>query len=80
MSITINGIRLTAITIPDQSKEDRKIQGSYVLISSDDKILATQPFNTYSAMDVSPSPATIQAQNAFLASLKADISALLGLS
>lgn len=77
--LTIRGIRLDAINIPKPDDDGRrKVSGQYALISTAEKVLATQPFNTYGGIDITPSPATIQALDRFLALFSADVSMMLG--
>lgn len=76
MSVGLRGIRVARVSI---DKED-KISGAYELVSTADKVLATQPFGDgYGTMEISTSPATAQALSALKASIQADISALIGL-
>jgi len=74
MGIAIQGIKIETLTLNGSNPT-----GSYALIGSTGKTLATQPFNTYGGIEISISPATSKAIDAMLASIKADICALIGL-
>lgn len=77
--ITIRGIRLKQITITP-AEDDGKIQCSYQLISSADKVLAEQTIGSYGAsLKVAPSPATIKALEAFTTAYRNDVNMVLGL-
>jgi hypothetical protein len=80
MAIGIRGIRLDVLTVnlkPDDSEE--KVSGTYSLISTADKVLAQQSFNSYNGLKMPLSPGTHKALTAFIELYKADINAVLGL-
>jgi hypothetical protein len=79
MGITVRGIRLDDLRFGRDSKGAAKVNGKYALISTADKVLATQPFNEYGGIDVALSPATVAAMDAFERALKADVHAVIGL-
>lgn len=80
MSISIRGIRINQLTISRSGEDGQlKVSGQYQLISTADRVLATQGFNNYNDSKVDTSPATKVALDAFVASLKSDINAILGL-
>lgn len=59
MEFGIKEIRLKSLSLDNESKS--KLTGSYEVISTNDKVLATQPFNTYGGIDVAFSPAVLEA-------------------
>lgn len=81
MPIGIKGIRINSLEIKCQAADDgeEKLSGNYSLISTTDKVLANQAFNSYGAMKLLPSPQTSKLLDDFIASYKADINAVLGL-
>ena len=80
MDITLKGIRIINLTVnTDKEEPTERIEGSYGLIASNDKVLAKQAFNGYNDIKVSMSPATSKALDAFLAAYKSDINAVIGL-
>lgn len=78
MGIGIRGIKVTSVSIDLKGDED-KIQGNYALMSTNDKVLATQSFNGYSDIKIAFSAETLKAFNTFLAGVKNDINNVLGL-
>ncbi len=81
MPITIRGIRFKTVLItphPDDAGED-KVQATYQLISSADKVLAEQSVGSYNGMKVGLSPATCKALDEFLKCYRADVNMTLGL-
>lgn len=79
MGIVIRGIRLEALSFGRDDKGKPKVSGNYVLVSTTDKVLATQPFNQYGGIDVSLSPDSIKAMDVLEASIKRDVHAMIGL-
>lgn len=79
MAIGLRGIRLKNCTIAPDDKGENKVSGSYDLMSTTDKVLASQAFNCYGSMSITPSSDTMKALNAFFASLQNDITITLGL-
>lgn len=73
--ISIQGIRVKSLSI----KNGEKVSGTYELVSTADKVLATQAFNQYGELDVSLSPATQKALDQLLAAIKSDLNIILGL-
>ena len=74
--IILQGIRLKTITI---EPETDKVTGTYELISSTDKVLATQDFNGYSSPKVPLSHPSTELLHLFLVKLKSDVQMALGL-
>lgn len=79
MAIGIKGVRIKAMQFGRDDKGMPKITGQYELVGTNDRVLATQTFNQYGGMDISHSPACVQAIDALSRGVEADISALLGL-
>ena len=50
--ISIKGVRVEKVEIERDEKGGVKVQGSYSIISSGDKVIATQTFNGYSSIKV----------------------------
>lgn len=59
MEFGIKEIRLKSLALDEEG--GKKLTGSYEVISTNNKILATQPFNTYGGIDVAFSPAVLEA-------------------
>lgn len=77
--ITIKGINLKSFSV-SKEEEGQKISLIYQLISSTDKILATQSMgNGYGETPISLSPDCQLALNKFIAFLKEDLNKLLGI-
>jgi hypothetical protein len=79
MAITIKGIRLESVEVKRSEEAMPSMEASYSLMSSVDKVLATQNVGGYSGLKLTPSPDTIKALNTFLASYRQDITTVLGL-
>lgn len=78
MSITIRGIRIESLNL-GKTEGKQRLSGSYSLVSSDDKVLATQPFNQgYGGMEIAPSPATLIALDGLCKSFQNDVCAHIG--
>lgn len=77
--ISVKGIRIESVSL-NKEADAWKIKGDYSLMSSTDKVLAKQAVNGYNEVAVNPSPKTIAALDALLASFKDDISTVLGLN
>ncbi len=77
--ITIQGIKIDNINITKDSDGKEKITGIYKLISSEDKVLAKQGFNTYSDIEISWTASTIDALNEFMKKVKDDVKLTLGI-
>lgn len=79
MGAMIKELTLENISITKDNEGNRKIEGDYKLISSNDTVLAKQGFNGYNDIKVSFSAETLAALNAFLVGAKKEISlAVLG--
>ena len=81
MPITIKGIRVQEVSIKTAPQEDGTsgITSSYALLSSEDKILATQDVGGYNGMKLTPCPDTMAALNNFIKLYKRDLNSMLGL-
>ena len=80
MAIGLKGVRLKGLQFGRDDKGVPKVGGTYELLATNDRVLATQQFNTgYGSMEIAPSPATVAAADALAASVQADVSALMGL-
>ncbi len=78
MSIGIKGLRIDNVAIA--SKEGgNEISGNYSIISTTDKIIAKQGFNSYDEVKITMSQETKTALNTFLAALKKDAETTTGL-
>lgn len=81
MAITIKGIRVDAVDIKlnvESGGVDIE-NAAYSLISSTDHVLAKQTIGGYGGLALKPSPETRKAMDAFMASYKRDVVAVLGL-
>ena len=74
MGLGIKEIVVDSLSIDKDTEGNRKVEGYYKIISSNDTILAKQSFNGYSDIKVNFSPETLTALNAFLAGAKKDVS------
>lgn len=79
MPITLLGARLTNCSIGQKEEGGPQVSGTYSLLSSAGKVVATQAFNSYSEIKVPFSPSTLNALSVFLASAEKDINAHIGL-
>lgn len=80
MPITIKGIRIKSLTISTKNDEGESgVSSSYELLSSEDKVLATQEIGGYNGLKVQPAADTIGKLNDFIKSYKRDINTILGL-
>lgn len=80
MALNVRSVRVDGITI--EKGDDtvrRKISGGYSLMSDVDSVIAKQRFNGYDELKVEPSTRTLNALEAFIVSLRQDISALVGI-
>ena len=77
--IGLRGIRLDKVEV-DIKGGEIKTSGKYSLVSTTDKVLATQGFNSYSDIIVELSADTHKALGAFLSALKLDVDRVLGLN
>ena len=73
----LKGITIKKINI-EVKQEGDDIQGSYALMSDNDKVLAKQSFNGYADIKVTFSSDTMKKYNEFMAGVKQDINAVLG--
>ena len=80
MAVTIQGVRLGSLEISKDDKGQRKITGSYELMSNQDVVLAKQNFNGYSDVKVAFSAETLKHLNNFVSGAKADVKGVLGLT
>ena len=79
--LSIDRVRLDSVTVkPDATGKQTapEVEGSYSLISNKDTILATNTFNGYNSMKISPSPETAELLHKLLASLAKDLERVLG--
>jgi hypothetical protein len=77
---TIKGIRIESLTIKTASEDGLgEISSEYVLVSSEDKVLAKQNIGGYNGMKVLPAADTVGALNTFLKLYKRDVNTVLGL-
>ena len=79
MAIGIAGVRLRDISIGVRDNGETIVSGTYELVSTADKVLATQTFNQYGSMTVAWSPDTIRAADALRAACKKDIETMIGI-
>lgn len=79
MSIGLKGIRMKSMSFSRDDKGQPKVQGTYELVGTNDRVLASQTFNQYGGMDIPHSPATVQAIDAMTRHIEGDVSALLGM-
>ena len=80
MAITIKGVRIDAVTLERDTDGEIKVSGSYALLSSDDRVLAKQGINGYNNVKVEWSRETLAALSNFVARVKEDVNATLGLT
>ena len=80
MPITIQGIRITSVSVSRDDGGEEKVQGNYELMSTNDKVLAKQSFNGYNDIKVEMSLETKQSLLSFLTGIKKDTMMTLGLS
>ena len=76
--IGIKGIRIDDVDIVVKENED-SLSGHYSIISSTDKVIAKQGFNSYNNIKVDMSQETKKLLIDFLASLKKDVQTMTGL-
>lgn len=79
VGLAIRGIRVESLVFGRDSTGKPRISGKYALLSTSDRVLATQPFNEYGGIDINLSPDTIKAMDAFEASIKRDVHATIGI-
>ena len=81
MAITIKGIRLESLDLKlnHEAGTYEVSAGKYSLVSSVEKVIATQDINGYGVLKIQMSPQTWQDLHAFIQSFKADVQAVLGL-
>ena len=80
MAVTIQGVRITNIHISRNDKGEEEVQGTYELVSNNDKVLAKQDFNSYNSIKIDLSLETKQALQSFLTGVKRDTLIVLGLT
>lgn len=83
MPITIRGIRITSLTVSRDAEGQDKVQASYQLISSLDKVLAKETLTSkqsYGEQTFAPSPQTTKALTDAVALYKADVEMSLGIT
>lgn len=78
--IAIKGIRVENLSIGRDEDGQAKVEGTYALISTTDKVLAKQPFNGYQGIKIVPTATTVAAMDAFLKAYISDINLTLGLN
>lgn len=79
MAIGLAGVRTRDINVGVNDKGATVVSGMYELVSTADKVLATQTFNQYGSMTVAWSPDTIRAADALRAACKKDIETMIGI-
>jgi len=81
MAITIKGIRIEGVDVKSNLEAGGYVidNASYSLISSTDHVLAKQIIGGYGGLSLKASAETQKALNAFMASYKRDVVAVLGL-
>jgi hypothetical protein len=78
-TVTLKEARIDTANLHRKEDGHYEISGQYSLISTADKVLATQQYGKgYQSLDVPMSPATSRAFDAFVASFKGDLNTLLG--
>ncbi len=84
MPITIKGVRITSITVSRDESGAEKVQSSYQLISSTDKVLATETLSSKSEYGSQPTfvppNATMKALQAAVDQYKKDVEEHLGMT
>lgn len=76
--IGIRGINIKSLSL-EKENDAMKIVGKYALMSTTDKVLATQSVNGYGDLEVRPSADTVKAMDAFIKAFKRDIESVIGL-
>lgn len=80
MAVFIKGIRVDSISIErNESGQETIKEAKYSLISSVDKVLATQLVGGYQGKALAPSLETIKALENFMSLYKSDVLNVLGL-
>lgn len=80
MATTIKGIRIEEVNISSPTVDGgREIRGQYSIISNTDIVLAKNGFNGYEQVKIAFSPDTQKAFQVFLAGVKKDTQATLGI-
>jgi len=77
--ISIKGVKVDNVQIKQGDKGEFIVTGSYSIISSSDKVIATQSFNDYSEIKVGLSQETQKALENFSSLLKTDVEITTGL-
>lgn len=82
MAITIQGIKITSLTVDQDSEGNENIQARYQLISSTQKVLAKESLSSkenYGNQTFMPSPQTKKALSDAIALYRKDVEILIGL-
>ncbi len=80
MAISLQGIRIKDVSVShDKDTGGHKITGSYELVSSTGRVLATQAFNGYNDIKITPSGETAHALTKLVEGLTRDLTLTLGL-
>lgn len=80
-ALTIERVRIDSVTVKPNNDDTQPVpafEGSYSLISSKATVLATNDFNGYNKLKISPSPESTQCLQKLLASLAEDLGKVLG--
>lgn len=77
-TVTIKEARIDSVVLERKEDGDYGLSGQYSLVTTADKVLATQPFGGFNKLQIPMSPATSQAYAAFIAAYQGDVNALLG--
>lgn len=79
MAVTIEGATIVRMAMEISENGERKIVGTYHLMSNAGKVLAKQDFGGYGAVATPWSPQTLEAMKNFFVSAQADLNTTLGL-
>lgn len=80
MAITIQGIRVKNYSVARELETGLlRVAGNYELVTELGVVMATQEFNGYSGLKVTPSPATSKLLGELTQCLTSEINSLLGL-
>lgn len=80
MPVLIKGIQINSLSLSKDPESGLvKVQGSYQLMSQQDVVLATQSFNGYNDLKLTPSPDLQQRINQVVEGIKNDLEKILGI-
>ena len=80
MAVTIQGAKITTLSIGQDDTGNPTVQGNYELMSSVGKVLAKQGFNGYNDLKLSASPLTAKLLIELRESIQSDLNNNLGLN